>query len=125
MAQTRIVYYQEPSGQVPMQRWLNSLPKISKAECRKAIRQLEESGRELRFPHICRLQDGIYELRVRVRKLRYRIFYFWHGGAAVVFTHGIAKKVSAVPRSEITRALRRKRRFEQNPTLHTEETNNG
>lgn len=27
-----------------MQRWLNSLPKISKAECRKAIRQLEESG---------------------------------------------------------------------------------
>ena len=125
MAQTRIVYHREPSGQVPMQRWMNSLPRISEAECRKAIRQLEESGHELQFPHIRRLQDGIYELRVRVRNLRYRIFYFWHGGTAVVLTHGIAKKASAVPRSEITRALRRKRRFEQNPTLHTQDTDNG
>ena len=124
MAQTRLVYYQEPSGQVPMQRWFNGLPEDSQTACRQAIIELRKLGQKLEFPHVRPLRGGIHELRVRVRRLRYRIFYFWHSGT-VVLTHGIAKKTAAVPQREIIRALKRKRQFEQNPTLHILEVDNG
>ena len=95
MPQTRIVFYRELSGRVPMQRWLDKVPKNSQTECRRA----------------------------RVGRVRYRKFYFWHGGAAV-FSHGIAKKESAVSQRALHRALERKRGFEQNPALHTQENDN-
>ena len=80
MQQTRIVFYRELSGRVPMQRWLDKVPKNSQTECRRA----------------------------RVGRVRYRMFYFWHGGAAV-FSHGIAKKESAVSQRALHRVLARKR----------------
>ena len=124
MTQTRIVYYRELSGQVPMQRWFNGLPEDSRTTCCETVGRLRKLGKTLGFPHTHPLRGGIHELRMRVRRLRYRIFYFWHGGT-VVLTHGITKKTAAVPQREITRALKRKRQFEQNPTLHTLEIDNG
>ena len=39
----------------------------------------------------------------------------------VVISHGFIKKTAKVPQGEIQRALDRKRLFEQNPDLHTQE----
>lgn len=119
--QTRVVYYREKSGRVPMQRWLNRLPEIPRGKCEELIAQLRESGRKLTYPHAHPLKGGIHELRARHGRVRYRILYFWHDSTVAVITHGIMKKSRAVPADEIQRALRKKRDFEQEPGTHTQE----
>ena len=121
---TRVVFYRERSGRVPMQRWLDNLPQKPKEKCLELIKQLQESGRKLKFPRARPLRDGIHELRARYGTVRYRILYFWHRGTGVVISHGIIKKSAAVPESEIQRALRKKRDFEQDPGTHTQESSN-
>ncbi len=119
--QTRVVFYREKSGRVPMQRWLNRLSGIPRRKCEELIAQLQESGRELTYPHAHPLKGGIHELRARHGRVRYRILYFWHGSTVVVITHGIIKKSRAVPEAEIQRALQKKRNFEQDPVTHIQE----
>lgn len=125
MAQnTRVVFYREKSGRVPIEKWLTDLPRRHYAKCLSSIRRLRRLGHSLRHPHAHTLKNGICELRPRYGRVRYRILYFWHGKGTVVISHGFVKKTAAVPEREIQRALDRKRLFEQNPDLHTQETHN-
>jgi phage-related protein len=64
------------------------------------------------------LRDGIYELRVRVQRVNYRLLYFFHGDMAAVLSHGLVKE-QRVPSGEIDRTLTYKRRFEANRQAHT------
>ena len=75
-------------------------------------------GHELRRPEADYLRDGIYELRVNLRGLHYRIPYFFHGSIAAVVSHGLVKEQAAPPK-EIDRAIERKARFEADPARHT------
>lgn len=65
------------------------------------------------------LRDGIYELRARVKRVQYRMLYFFHGQQVIVLTHGIIKQQAAVPAIEIERAVRRKLAFQAAPMRHT------
>ena len=121
MPQTQVVFYREQSGRVPIQTWLDGLPERHRDKCQQAIIQLQREGSKLRHPHVHRLTKDIFELRVRFGRNRYRIFYFWHGSTLAVLSHDIVKKTSAVPQRDLQRALNRKRQFEQNPTIHTQE----
>ncbi len=67
------------------------------------------------------LRDGIYELRVRLRHVNYRMLYFFHKNVAAVISHGLVKEDS-VPAKEIERALQRKRTFDAKPKRHTYRT---
>ena len=115
---TRVVYYREESGRVPIEKWLMNLPRQHYGKCLSSIRRLRQAGHRLRHPHAHVLEDGICELRPRYGKVRYWILYFWHS-TGVVISHGFVKKTDKVPQSEIERARNRKRLFEQNPDLHT------
>src|SRR5215467_6008410 len=64
------------------------------------------------------LRDGIYELRVGLRGMNYRMLYFFHERVAAVLAHGLIKEREVPPR-EIDEAIRRKRRFELDPERHT------
>ena len=75
-------------------------------------------GRRERRPEADYLRDGIYELRVGLRGMNYRILYFFHGRAAAVLAHGLVKEREVPPR-EIEEAIRRKRKFELNAEHHT------
>lgn len=72
----------------------------------------------MRRPEADLLRDGIYELRVELQGINYRILYFFHGRTAAVLAHGLVKE-RAVPSREIDVALARKRLFEQDPERHT------
>ena len=75
-------------------------------------------GHELRRPEADYLRDGIYELRVGLQGVNYRMLYFFHARVAAVLTHGLVKE-RAVPPREIEEAIRRKRKFESDPERHT------
>jgi phage-related protein len=64
------------------------------------------------------LRDGIYELRVSLQGLQYRMLYFFHGTIAAVVSHRLIKE-RVVPPKEIERAIERKKRFVANPSMHT------
>ncbi len=50
------------------------------------------------------LEDGIYEIRVKVGSDIYRIFCFFDAGNLVILLHAFQKKSQKTPRKEIHRA---------------------
>ncbi|MFH0823705.1 MAG: type II toxin-antitoxin system RelE/ParE family toxin [Pseudomonadota bacterium] len=77
------------------------------------------SGHELGFPASEHLGDGIWELRVRVRKVRLRLLYFFVGRESAVVTHGFQKDTKKVPLVEINRAKSRRSSYRIDPAGHT------
>jgi hypothetical protein len=101
---TRVIFCKEDDGSVPALDWLAELAPKALDKCRSRIERLEEMGHELRRPEADFLRDKIYELRVGLRGINYRMLYFFHGNTAAVLAHGIVKE-SAVPPKEINLAL--------------------
>ena len=120
MPQTKVVFYRETDGTVPVLEWLDALPRPAVVKCRVKLDRLRELGHELRRPEADFLRDGIYELRIRLQRINYRFLYFFHGTTAAVVSHGIIKE-REVPQKEIDRAIKRKQAFAGDPESHTYE----
>lgn len=117
MPRTKLIVFRERSGEIPLTRWLDSLPRKARAKCIAALRRLEMLGRELRRPEADYLRDGLHELRVRLQSINYRMLYFFYGRTAVVISHGLVK-VRVVPPREIDRAIARSVEYEAAPRVH-------
>ena len=120
MPQTKVVFYKEPGGSVPVLQWLDGLPAKVQLKCLAKVERLKQEGHELRRPEADLLRDKIHELRASFQGVHYRILYFFHGNVAAVVSHGITKE-DRVPPVEIARAIERRRQFELNPKAHTYE----
>jgi phage-related protein len=118
MPQTKVMFYQESDGTVPLLKWLDALPRRALVKCRVKIDRPKELGHERRRPEADYLRDGIYELRVRLARVNYRMLYFFHQDIAAVLSHGIVKERD-VPSREIDRAVTRKQAFEKDPDAYT------
>ena len=109
MPQTKVVFYKEDDGSVPILEWLDSLSPKALDKCTVRIERLQEMGHELRRPEGDFLRDGIYELRVWLQHVNYRMLYFVHGRTAAVVSHGLVKEAEVLPRK-----LRRQSRGNKN-----------
>ncbi|HET6384869.1 MAG TPA: type II toxin-antitoxin system RelE/ParE family toxin [Armatimonadota bacterium] len=118
MPSVRVDIYQEEDGECYYVEWVNTLEDDVVDKLIAAVERLEEFGHELRRPRADYLRDGIYELRVEVGTVNYRVLYFFFGRVAAIISHGITKK-DKIPANEIDRAVDRKRRYEQDPQRHT------
>ena len=114
MPRTKLVYYTEDDGTVPIHEWLAGLPRKASVKCLVYLARLEAEGHALRRPISDLLRDGIHELRPSLAGVHYRILYFFHGDEAVVVSQGLIKKRS-VPAPEIERAIERMQRFRRDP----------
>jgi phage-related protein len=121
MPRMEVVFYQEAEGDVPVLDWLK---KLRRADHRAyetsvaAIERLAQFGHELRRPLADFLRDGVYELRFRKDRVNYRILYFFHGRNLAILGHALTKE-DKVPKTDIERAIRRKKAFEADPQTHT------
>jgi phage-related protein len=122
MPRTRVIFFKDKDGSVPIIDWLDELPRKAQAKCIARIQRLRDLGHELRRPEADLLRDGIYELRVGLSGVNYRMLYFFHGKAVAVVAHGLTKQ-REVPGREIELAIRRKKLFETSPEKHTYEEN--
>jgi phage-related protein len=123
LPRTRIVFYQESPGDVPVVDFLRHLRarnEAAYARCTAAIRRLADMGHELRRPTADYLRDGIYELRAKCGRVNYRILYFFHDKQCAVLGHALTKE-DRVPAADIERARQRLEQFQQNPAAHTYE----
>jgi phage-related protein len=120
MPRTNVLLYRDDDGTVPILEWLDGLPPKAQDKCRVKTERLRELGYELRRPEADFLRDGIYELRVRLQRVNYRMLYFFHRDTAVVLSHGLVKE-RQVPSKEIDRAIEHRAKFEKAPERHTHE----
>lgn len=120
MPQTKVVFYKERDGSVPLLEWLDGLPAKVQLKCLAKIERLKQEGHELRRPEADLLRDKIYELRASYQGVHYRLLYFFHGKVAAIVSHGITKE-DRVPSAEIARSIERRRQYELNPKAHTYE----
>jgi phage-related protein len=114
---TNVVFYGDIDGDCPVLAWLDRQPSKVQDKCLVRIERLAELGHELRRPEADLLGDGIYELRVSLRRVQYRVLYFFHEGIAVL-AHGLIKE-GKVPSVDVVRAKRRRVAYEQDPPAHT------
>jgi phage-related protein len=98
MPRTNVLLYRDDDGTVPILEWLDGLPPKAQDKCRVKIERLRELGHELRRPEADFLRDGIYELRVRLQRINYRMLYFFHGIPLSSFPTGLSKKSEFHPR---------------------------
>jgi phage-related protein len=118
MPRAPVIFYRDDDGSVPVLDWLRDLPSKAQDKCRVRLERLHELGHELRRPEADYLRDGIYELRVRLGTVNHRMLYFYHGQAAAVVSHGLAKEAT-VPAREIELARRRRAEFLASPQRHS------
>jgi phage-related protein/DNA-binding XRE family transcriptional regulator len=123
MPPVRLVLFRESDGTVPLIEWLEDLPSKSRVKCIAWLERLRNLGHELRRPDADYLRDGIYELRIGLRGVNYRILYFFNGREVVVASHGLVKE-RVVPPKEIDRAVQRMYEFQSDPELTVTRTRN-
>jgi hypothetical protein len=100
---TNVVFFVDKSGTIPAVEWIADLPEDVQEKLSGSIRRLGEMGYELRRPECDYLRDNIYELRVRLRRINYRLLYFYCQNRAVI-SHGLIKE-NIVPVKEIDKAI--------------------
>jgi hypothetical protein len=149
MPRTEVVFYRDDDGSVPVLDWLGGLPLKARLKCLVRIERLRELGYDLRRPEADFLRDGVYELRVSLNHVQYRILYSFHTGTNADQSEGpttvergsvkkrppvegqpVVRRAVAVlahglikedkvPGEEIDRALARMRKFAADPERHT------
>ena len=121
MPKTTVIFYAEADGSSPVFDFLQHLRERKEkafAKCMIRLERLEALGHELRRPEADLLRDGIYELRIRLGTVNYRILYFFVGKQIAVVAHAITKEAE-VPRREIDIAIERMTAFLSDPKTHS------
>ncbi|MGA2297417.1 MAG: type II toxin-antitoxin system RelE/ParE family toxin [FCB group bacterium] len=116
MDEYRVDFVELESGNIPFEKFLNS---VSKAERAEIITMIEELRRKLSESEKISvkiskyIRDGIFELRIKHLNKISRSFYFFQIGKLIVFTHGFIKKTQPIPFKEIDKAIKYKKIYEQ------------
>jgi phage-related protein len=117
MPAVEVVFFADEDGSAPALEWLGGVPEAVQDRFIVRAERLAEHGSDLRRPEADLLRNGIYELRVRHRRINYRILYFFQGQRAVL-CYGLTKE-KEVADQDIERAIGRRGAFIGNPEKHT------
>ncbi len=120
LSKMKIYIYKTERGKVPLIKWLKRQNRRVQDKAFALIERLEEKGNKLGMPHTKVLRDGIWELRINVNNVPYRILYSFVGSGLVLLTNGLQKE-DKVPYDEIEKAIGYKKAFLLNPDIHTHE----
>lgn len=118
MPPVRVVLYRE-GHKIPVKDWLDGCSDDEQDACYERLEALRNHGYELGFPAAEHLGDGIWELRMRVKKVRLRMLYFFHERATAVILNGFYKDTAKVPVVEIRRARDKRAKYHSEPESHT------
>ncbi len=100
--------YLDGGGGNPVEEFIVGLPEKEEALVRARITFLEEVGSGIREPHSKNIGEGLFELRVKSR----RILYCFKPGRVIVLLHAFTKKTQKIPGREIQVARKRKEEVE-------------
>ncbi|MCL2557601.1 MAG: type II toxin-antitoxin system RelE/ParE family toxin [Treponema sp.] len=107
----RVLYYFDDSGLKPVKEYIDRLTLREQAKTMAFIAMLEEKGPNLPRPYADILEDGIHELRIKLRGTQARILYFFCYRDVIVLTNAFEKRTREVPKAEIGLAKKRRAYF--------------
>jgi len=108
-----IDYYDLPNGEMPVEKFINSLDNKMRAKVFGRIELLKEYGNSLREPYSKYVREGLFELRIEFAGDITRIFYFFITGSMIILTNGFIKKNDKTPKKEIDLAKKYKDEYEK------------
>ena len=100
----RLIFYRNISGKCLIEDFIEGLPDEDAKEVVASIAALRELGNKARRPLADYVENGIYELRARRLKKRFRVLYTFAGKRTILLLTGFVKKTKAVPAKEIKKA---------------------
>jgi len=104
MNEYRVIFFEKENGIFPAEDFINSLDIKMSAKIYRTLQMLEVNGPALREPYSKHLDDGIFEIRVKLGSNLSRVLYFFYIEKRIVATHGFIKKTQKTPKEEIERA---------------------
>ena len=108
MPPVRIERFRTASGADPVLAFLESLPPLHRATCEEVIGFLASGEIDDRPRHRDYLGDGLWELRISLGKLQYRILYTVDRGVATLL-EGFQKKTQQTPKRRLDLAKARRK----------------
>lgn len=104
-----IEFYKTESGNIPVKKFVDSLPEAAQAKFIFILDLLEKYGLEVREPYVKTLKGRtkLKEIRIKTSSNIYRILYFPAKGRIFVILHGFIKKGDKTPINEIETAEKR------------------
>jgi len=107
-----IRFYRTPSGDSPVEEFLDSLPGKTAQKIVWVMRLVEELER-VPASYLKKLTgtDDIWEIRIQVGNDTYRILSFFDGEGYLVLNHAFQKKTPKIPARYIRLAESRKREY--------------
>jgi phage-related protein len=103
-----VIFYECENGEIPVKKFLNSLPEKHKAKSYWEIKFLQQFGLDLREPYAKAITGdeykGLWELRIKFASNISRIFYFMPFGKAFILLHGFVKKTQETQKQELVKA---------------------
>ena len=100
-----VVFYRDQRGICAGMEFLGGLQEKVRGKILRWLDALKAQGPNLQRPHADIVRGKIRELRVVFAGNQYRLLYFF-SGKRIVMTHGFVKKTGPIPQSEIERAER-------------------
>ncbi|MBD3390979.1 MAG: type II toxin-antitoxin system RelE/ParE family toxin [Chitinivibrionales bacterium] len=100
----KIIYYRDKKGRSEVFDFFAKRKAGEKAKVAAFMRCLENEGPQLPRPYADLLEDGIHELRVKLKGNQTRVLYFFCYRSFIVLTNVFIKKSDKVPPKEIRKA---------------------
>jgi phage-related protein len=93
-------FYRDDDGNLPVMKWLDSVPEDVRGKVIARIDLLKEGGPTLDYPYTSQIDGRLREVRLRVGKTRYRVLYFFDDERTAVLLHGFTKNTPAVEEAD-------------------------
>lgn len=103
----RIIFYTAERGDSPIDKFLDTLDKKSRAKVAAYISMLEKHGPNLKRPYADIVRGKIRELRIHFSSNQYRILYFFQLCDQIVLVHAFSKKTQQLKERVIELAEKR------------------
>ena len=97
----KVLYYSRQDGSRPVEEYINNLTLNEQAKTLAYINLLQEKGPNLPRPYADLLEDGIHELRVKLRGAQVRFLYFFCYQNIIIITNVFDKHTKKVPQEKI------------------------
>ena len=101
------VFYWDERGHVPVREMVESLPEKMRTKIAAWVDLLVQEGPSLRRPYADKVQDKLYELRIRFASDNIRILYFFFLSNKIILLHAFRKKDWKLKRGDLELAERR------------------
>jgi len=106
-----LLYYIKQDGTKPVEEYIRKLSVNERAKVLAFVDHLKEKGPDLHRPYADLLEDGIYELRVKLTGDQVRILFFFCYKDIIILTNVFEKHTEKVPKSEIKTAKKNRDDF--------------